>query len=79
MLIEYVDLVSRLATFRLEIAKALAESDLEMLTVRRILVKKGITTEEEMKQIEVEIRRKRFARLEKENLIRIQVVHENRE
>ena len=78
MLIEYEDLVPRLATFREEIAKVLAESDLELLAIRHILIKKGVTTEDEINRIRSQFRKTRFARLEKENLIRIQVVHENR-
>jgi hypothetical protein len=77
-MIDYEDLIPRLATFRTEIAKAFAESDLELLTVRHFLVKNNLTTEEEFATVRAEIRAKRFARLEKENLIRIQVVHENR-
>jgi hypothetical protein len=78
MLIDYEVLVKRLAIFREEIAKNFAESDVELLTIRHILIKNGLTTEAGWKKISDEIRRKRFARLEKENLIRIQVVHEDR-
>ena len=77
-MIDYEDLIPRLATFRTEIATALAESDLELLTISHFLIKKGITTKKEMDAVRSTIKAKRFAKLEKENLIRIQVLHENR-
>jgi len=77
-MIAYEELIPRLATFRSEIATALAESDLELLTIRHFLIKSKIATKKDMDAVRAEIRRRRFARLEKENLIRIQVVHENR-
>lgn len=78
MLIDYEDFVPRVAIFREEVARALAEVDLDVLTIRAILVKKGIATKEELDRLEGELRQKNFSRLEKENLIRIQVVHEDR-
>jgi hypothetical protein len=77
-MIDYEALLPRLAKFREEIAKALAESDLEMLTVRHFLIKNKLTTEKEFAAVKDGIRAKRFAKIEKENLIRIQVVHEDR-
>jgi hypothetical protein len=76
--IEYDVLLKRLRTFREEIARSLAESDLEHLTLRHFLIKNKLATEKEIIAIRDGIRKKRFAKLEKENLIRIQVVHEDR-
>jgi uncharacterized small protein (DUF1192 family) len=78
MLIDYENFVPRIAIFREEVAKALAEVDLDVLTIRTILVKKKIVTKEEMDRLEGELRQKNFSRLEKENLIRIEAVDENR-
>ena len=78
MLIDYEKFVPRIAMFREEVAKALAEVDLEVLTIRTILVKKKLVTKEEMDRLEGELRQKNFSRLEKANLIRIQAVDENR-
>lgn len=78
MLIDYEDFVPRIAMFRAEVAKALAEVDLDLLMIRTILVKKGIVSKVEMDRLEGELRQKNFSRLEKENLIRIEAVDENR-
>jgi len=77
-MIDYEVLLERLKTFREELAQALAENELDQLTIRHFLIKKKLTTEKEFAAVRAGIRAKRFARLEKENLIRIQVVHEDR-